>query len=98
MKLLSIGSDHDGINLWVDGEGDRGRVIVPHDEAVSVARQILSATENYVAHTQWCPVCKTHHLGVGEATDAGVITRACPNLPTDDPRYYGSPVYTGDRG
>lgn len=46
---------------------------------------------------QWCPVCKTFHREVGETTDAGRITRACPLLPTTDPRYYGSPIYTGDR-
>lgn len=46
---------------------------------------------------QWCPVCKTYHDKVGEQTDAGLITRACPRVATDDPRYYGSPVYTGDR-
>jgi hypothetical protein len=46
---------------------------------------------------QWCPVCKRDHERVGEMTDAGSITRACPNVPTNDPRYCGSPVYTGDR-
>jgi hypothetical protein len=48
--------------------------------------------------SQWCPVCKSYHVYVGEQTDAGVVTRACPKIPTDDPRYYGSPVYTGSRG
>jgi hypothetical protein len=47
--------------------------------------------------SQWCPICKTFHRDVGEATDAGVATRACVLVPTDDPRYYGSAVYTGDR-
>jgi hypothetical protein len=47
---------------------------------------------------QWCPVCKQYHQNVGEMTDAGTVTRACPNVPTDHPRYFGSRVYTGDRG
>src|SRR4051812_39451238 len=45
---------------------------------------------------QWCPVCKHYHDNVGEQTDAGLITRACPLVSTDDPRYYGSAIYTGD--
>ena len=47
---------------------------------------------------QWCPVCKDYHADpIGEQTDVGVYTRACPRYPTDNPRYYGSPIYTGDR-
>lgn len=58
--------------------------------------ELVSATHGA---PQWCPVCKTyHHPVVGEMTDAGVITRACPRVPTDDPAYFGSPLYTGDRG
>lgn len=46
----------------------------------------------------WCPVCRANHTTpIGEATDAGIVTRACPRVPTSDPIYYGSPVYTGDR-
>lgn len=44
---------------------------------------------------QWCSVCKAYHVNAGESTDAGIITRACPKVPTNDSRYYGSPVYTG---
>lgn len=35
---------------------------------------------------QWCPVCKTYHLEVGEKTDAGKLMRQCPLLSVDDPR------------
>jgi hypothetical protein len=45
----------------------------------------------------WCSVCKNYHIHPGERTDAGRITRPCPNLATEDPVYYGSPFYTGDR-
>lgn len=61
-------------------------------EVVSVGYEIRQSPA-----TQWCPVCKRYHEEVGESTDAGLITRACPLIPTTDPRYYGSPVYTGDR-
>jgi hypothetical protein len=50
-----------------------------------------------LAH-QWCPICKRYHDDVGEKTDAGDITRPCPRIPTDDPRYYGSEFYTGRLG
>jgi hypothetical protein len=36
--------------------------------------------------SQWCPVCKTYHVDPGEKTDAGVLTRPCPQIPADDPR------------
>jgi hypothetical protein len=57
----------------------------------------LDAERKRQPQPQWCSICKTFHRDVGEATDAGVATRACPLVPTNDPRYYGSAVYTGDR-
>jgi hypothetical protein len=50
---------------------------------------------------QWCPACKDYHSGpIGERTDAGIYTKACPRVPTTDPRYYDGTnfIYTGDRG
>jgi hypothetical protein len=45
---------------------------------------------------QWCPICKRYHTGpIGEATDSGIPTRACPLVPTGSLRYYGSQVYAG---
>jgi hypothetical protein len=29
---------------------------------------------------QWCPVCKTYHVEVGEKTDAGRLVKPCPRL------------------
>jgi hypothetical protein len=71
-----------------------------HDrfEGLTLSGVLVGRDGRSLTRPQWCPVCKTYHGDVGEQTDAGLITRACPLLPTDNPRYFGSPLYTGDRG
>ena len=61
------------------------RIVIENLAArVAELERITRQPERRPPAPQWCSICKQYHVGQGERTDAGVVTRPCPNLPADD--------------
>lgn len=72
--------------LWSEltKNGHTVGVVVP---AIAKAFNALLDTFRPISETanQWCSVCHSYHVNVGEKTDAGELTRQCPLLDKNDP-------------